>query len=141
MNRGGANYSDNVIKHLQGLVWKASEMKRLNQPVLIETNLSRYEANEWYFEAVGEVLKLKKEFGIESSGKFVYTECRKWDKAVENFLFANINLRGIPLAYVIRKDDYPVTIMFDDIVYGVDPEYLCINAAPLTGIVIKRDNL
>ena len=49
LNRGGANYSDNFIKRLQGLVWIASEMKHLNQPLLINTNLTRDEADEWYF--------------------------------------------------------------------------------------------
>ena len=90
-------------------------MKRLNQPLLIDTNITRDETDEWYFEAVVEVEKLKKEFDIESPGKFVYVEWRKWDKTVENFLSAKFNLRGIPLAYVIRKDDAPMTIMFGDI--------------------------
>ena len=29
---GGANYIEKVIKRLQGLVWRSSEMKRLKQP-------------------------------------------------------------------------------------------------------------
>ena len=49
-------------------------MKHLNQPLLIDTNLNRDEAYEWHFEAVVEVVKLKKELDIESPGKFVYTE-------------------------------------------------------------------
>ena len=32
-------------------------------------------------------------------------------------------------------------IMFDDIAYGMDPEDLRINAAPLTGTVLKRYNI
>jgi len=75
LNRGGANYSDKVIKRLQGLVWRASEMKRLNQPLLIDINLTRDETDEWYFEAVVEVAKLKKEFEITTPEKFVYA---KW---------------------------------------------------------------
>ena len=35
----------------------------------------------------------------------------------------------------------PVTIMFGDISYYVDPEDCHINAAPLTGVVFKRDNV
>ena len=69
---GGTNYSDNVIKHLQGLVWRASEMKRLNQTLLMNNNLTRDEADEWYSEAVVEVEKIKKEFKIASTGNFVY---------------------------------------------------------------------
>ena len=42
--------------------------------------------------------------------------------------------------YVIRKDDAPVIIMFDDIAYDVDPEDCCINAMPMNGTVFKRDN-
>ena len=59
LNRGGANYSNKVIKRLMGMVWIASEMKRLNQPLLINVNITRNEANEWYLEAVVEVTKLK----------------------------------------------------------------------------------
>ena len=84
LNRGGANYSDNFIKHLQGLIWRASEINHLNQPLLIGTNLTRDEAGEWYFEAVVEVEKLKKEFKIASPGNFVYDEWRKWYKEVDN---------------------------------------------------------
>ena len=32
-------------------------------------------------------------------------------------------------------------IMFDDVAYDVDPEDCCINAAPLTGAVLKIDNI
>ena len=55
-------------------------MKCLNQPLLIDTKLKRDEANDWYFKAVVEVEKLKKEFDIASPGNFVYAEWRKWDK-------------------------------------------------------------
>ena len=122
LNRGDAKYSDNVIKDLQGLVWRASDMKRLNQTLLINTNLTRDEAYECYYEDVFEVEKLKKEFKIVSTGKFVYAWWIKWDKAVDNLISAKFILREIPLAYVIKKDYAPVTIMFNDGVYEVDPE-------------------
>ena len=66
--------------------------------------------------------KLKKEFEIESPGKFFYAEWRKWEKSVDTFLYEKFNLRGILLEYVIRKDYAPVKIMFDDTAYDVDPE-------------------
>ena len=116
-------------------------MKRLNQPLLIGTNLTRNEADMWYFKAVFEVEKLKKELDIESPGNFAYSGWRKCEKSVENFLSLEFNLRWIPLVYVIRKDDEPKTIMSDDISYDVDPEDWRINAAPLTGKVFKRDNV
>ena len=112
-------------------------MKYINQPLIINTNITLDEANECYFEALVEVEKLKKKFEIESPGNFIYDEWRKWDKVVENFLSAKFNLRVIPLAYVIRKDDNPVTIMFDDIEYDVDLEECRISAAPLTDAVFK----
>ena len=102
-NRGGANYSDKFIKLLQGLVWRSSYTNRLNQTFLVNTNLARYEADEWYFEAEVEVEKLKKEFEIDSPGKLVYAEWRKWNKAVENFFSTKFNLTGTPLAYVISR--------------------------------------
>ena len=46
LNRGVANYSDKVIKLLQRLVWRASKMKRLNQPLLIKTNLIKDKDDE-----------------------------------------------------------------------------------------------
>ena len=45
------------------------------------------------------------------------------------------------MAYVIRKDDAPVTIMFDDVAYDLHQDDFCINAAPLTGAVFKIDNI
>ena len=45
------------------------------------------------------------------------------------------------MTYIISKDDAPVTIMYDDVIYDVDPEDCRINAAPLTGAVFKRDNV
>ena len=74
MNCGGTNYSDNVIKRFQKLVWISLEMNRLNQILLIGTNLIWDEANNWYFEALVELEKLKKDINIESTGKFVYIE-------------------------------------------------------------------
>ena len=53
-------------------------MQRLNQTVLINTNITIYEANEWYFEVIVEMEKLKKEFEIASPGMFVYAEWHKW---------------------------------------------------------------
>ena len=70
LNCSGANYSDKVIKILYGLFWGASCIKRLNQPLIIDTILARDEAYEWYFKAIVEVEKIKKEFGIASHGVF-----------------------------------------------------------------------
>ena len=89
LNRFGANYSNKVIKRLQVLVWRASYMKRPNQPLLIKTNLSRDDVDEWYLEAIVELAKIKKEFNIASTGKFVYSEWSKWDKSVIN-LYKNL---------------------------------------------------
>ena len=69
-NSGGYKYSDKIIKILQVMVWRASDMKRLNHPILIDTNITRDDVDEWYFEAVVEVEKIKKEVDIESPGNF-----------------------------------------------------------------------
>ena len=45
-------------------------MKRLNQPLIINTKLTKDEADDWYFGEVVEVEKLKKELYIESPGIF-----------------------------------------------------------------------
>jgi len=76
-----------------------------------------------------------------SPEKFIYAEWHKWDKAVENFHSVKFNLRGLPLVYIIRKDDAPLVIMLDDTAYNVDPENCPINTAPLTGAVFKWDNV
>ena len=55
LNRDGNNYINKFIKSLQGLVWIESDIKRLHQPLLIDTNITRDEADEWYFEWVVEV--------------------------------------------------------------------------------------
>ena len=43
-------------------------MKRLDNPLLVNNNLIRDDASDWYFKAVVEVAKLNKEFGIEFPG-------------------------------------------------------------------------
>ena len=126
---------------MQRLVYRASEINRLNQNLLIDTYHIRYEDNEWYFTAVVEVEKLKKKSEIESPGKFVYSECDKWDKSVKKFLYESSTLEESLWIYVIRRDDAPVTIMFNDIAYDMDPEDCCINATPMTGAVFKIDNV
>ena len=45
------------------------------------------------------------------------------------------------MVYVIRKDGVPVTIMFVDAEYKLDPEYCRINTAPMAGAVFERDNV
>ena len=40
MVNSGANYGNITMKHLQGLVWRVSEMKQLNIAVFIEENTS-----------------------------------------------------------------------------------------------------
>ena len=93
-----------------------------------------------YFKAIVEVEKIKKGFGIASHGVFFYAEWRKWEKSDEISLSENFILRGILLAYVIRKYDAPGTIMLNDVAYDVDPEDCQINAAPLTVEFFNRDN-
>ena len=46
-------------------------MKSLKQTLLVETNLTRDQTDKQYFDIVFEVEKIKKEFDIESPGKFV----------------------------------------------------------------------
>ena len=48
------------MKHLHGLMWGASEMKRLNFAVLIEGNTSSDLVEEWYIEAMLEAAKIKR---------------------------------------------------------------------------------
>ena len=45
------------------------------------------------------------------------------------------------MAYVIRKDDAPVKIIFGDIAYAVKPEDCRLNAASLTGAVLNRNKI
>ena len=45
LNRGGANYSNRVIKHLHGMVCRSLAMKRLKHPLLININLKMDESN------------------------------------------------------------------------------------------------
>ena len=77
LNFGGANYSNTFIKRLQVLVWRASEMKRLDQTLVINVNVTWDKADEWYFKAKVEGTKLKKDFKTSSPEKFVYAEWRK----------------------------------------------------------------
>ena len=63
----GAKYRNTTMKCLQGLVWRASKMKRFNLAVLIEDNTSSDLVEEWYNEAVIEAAKMKKEFEIDTN--------------------------------------------------------------------------
>ena len=45
------------------------------------------------------------------------------------------------MSYIIRRDDVPVKIIFDNIAYDIDPEDFRTNAEPLTSEVFKRDSV
>ena len=68
--RGGANYGNRMIKMLQGLVGRVSEMKWINIAFLIEDNTSLDLVEEWYNEALAEADKTKKEFELDTPAKF-----------------------------------------------------------------------
>ena len=52
-------------------------------------------------------IQTKKDFELDTPEKFTYLNWRKWDKSSENFLYEKLNLRLVPLSYVIRSYEVP----------------------------------
>jgi len=138
LNRGGCNYGDKTIKRLQGLVWQATELKRLNRNVLLDSNTTLELADEWFEEAIAELHKVDHGMEIESPEQFTYNGWKTWERSVYNYLSGKYNLRGIPLSYVIRRET--AEAVFDAIEYTVDPESCRVKAAPLKGASFRKDN-
>ena len=67
-------------------------MKQLNLAVLIEDNTSSDLVDEWYNKSVLEATKMKKGVELDTPEKFTYSNWRKQDNLVENYLSADFNL-------------------------------------------------
>ena len=102
------------MKLLQGLVCRASKVKKLNIAVLISYNTISDLVEEFYSKTVVEADKIKKGLELYTPKKFNYSNWSKWGNSVENYLFAEFNLRGVPLNYVIRRYEVPETFNFTD---------------------------
>ena len=98
-------------------------MKQLNIAVLIEYNTISELVEELYNEVVVEEAKLKKEFELDTPEKFTYSNWRKQEKSIDNDLSTKFNLRGVPLIYVIMRDEVPETVNFTDKIYEYNPEH------------------
>ena len=138
--QGGDNYSDRTMKHLQGLVWRASETKQLNIGFLIKYNTNSLLIEEWYNESMAEADKTKKEFELDTPEKFTYPNCRKWDKWVDNYISARFNPIGASLSYVIRRWKFPEMANLPNEIYKSNPEHCRMIASPITDAVYKREN-
>ena len=74
-------------------------------------------------------------FEVDTPEKFTYSNWRKWDKSVENYLYMKFNLRGVPLIYVIMRYEIPEMVNFTDEIYESDPEQFRMIAPHLTEAV------
>ena len=84
--------------------------------------------------------KMKKEFELDTLDNFTYSYLHKWDKVVEKYLSSKFNLKGVPLIYVITRDEFTDRVNFTDEIYKFDPYHCRMITTSLTDTVYKRDN-
>jgi len=60
-----------------------------------------------------------------------------WSRGLRNYLSTILGQDGVPLSYVIREESEPDYTIEEE--PGFDFEQLCINCAPLTGLVFQTD--
>lgn len=129
--RGGVTYGDRKIKVLQALAWWATDRHLRGKPI----NLNELDRNQLEIcieEAQLEHDDSKKSHDTEKPSKFTHDTWTVWEESVYNYLHMLRNSRGVPLYYVIRKDqpDESLPLRDREIIYH----------APLNGNMFIRDS-
>ena len=108
-NRGGVTYGDRRIKCLQGLAWWATDLTLRGHNI----NLDDFD-NEAMIASVEDAAleyeESSKKSDTEKPEKFSHSDWTVWEESLYNYLHSIKNSRGIPISYVIRKDEQPEDI-------------------------------
>ncbi len=131
--RGGRTYGDLKIKQLQGIAWWVTD--RCLRSLPLDVNDFKAKEEEYRANAQFAYLESKNDdVTLDKPGKFEYKNWIAWEETVYLYFDSITNLRGVPMAYVIRKDlpagtDIATLERKDQIIYN----------APLNGFVFDID--
>ncbi len=131
--RGRRTFGDLKIKQLQGIAWWVTDCILRNIPLDVDV----FKANEEEFRANAAYAYLEKEaddVSIDKPEKFEYKNWIAWEESVYMYFDSLLNLRGVPLVYVIRKDTPPGT---DKNTFSRKDQI--IHNSPLQGFVFDMD--
>ena len=134
LNRGGVTYGARKVRCLQGFAWWCTDRrlrgKDLNLNLFDENTLEEsLEESELHFE------ESEKKDEAEKPVKFTHDKWIQWEESIITYFSAIKNSRGIPLSYVIRKENEDISEVTADI---RDQEM--INNASLAGPMFIRDS-
>lgn len=105
-NRGGVIFGIKAVEKLQGLAFWVMDMKRRGKDVI----LREFDNNTLYGminEAKVEHKSKDQESDVPKPEKFNYSDWPEWEKSVYNYFGAKTNGKGVPMSYVIRKQEVP----------------------------------
>lgn len=130
--QGGLSFGDMRRKGLIGLAWWITDRIRLGEAVditLFDESAKRASIIE------SKVEKSSKSSDSESAkpDKFKYEDWPEWERSLHTYLLSLRNVQGIPLVYVIRKNN-SMEIELDDRTRKL------VSSAPLQGVVFRNDS-
>jgi hypothetical protein len=105
-NRGHVNFGIKAVEKLQGLSFWAMDMKRRGKDVRLR-DFDEGLLYEMIAEAKVENKSKNQDSEVPKPEKFNYAVWPEWEKSVYNYFGAKLNARGVPMSYVIRKDEVP----------------------------------
>lgn len=129
--RGGVNYGDRRIRNLQALAWWCTDRYLHGLDMDIVAHFDADALEESTEESKLDYEKSKKDSDLDKPSKFSPDKWVEWEESIYNYLMDVKNSRGIPLAYVFRKDT-PPTVM--------DREHEIIYNVTLTGAMFQCDS-
>ena len=134
INRGGVTYGARKVKCLQGFAWWCTDRrlrgKDLNLNLFDENTLEdSLEESELHYE------ESEKKDEAEKPVKFAHDKWIQWEESIITYFSAIKNSRGIPLSYIIKKEDENISEITADI---RDQEM--IKNASLEGPMFVRDS-
>ena len=134
LNRGGATYGDRKMKNLQALAWWCTDCHLRGLDLDIADGFDIDVMHDAVEESKLDRDELSKSSALEKPGKFSHEKWTTWEESVYNYFTSVRNPRGIPYAYVIRKDDQDHNFM------DLDREQQIMFNAPLQGAMFKRNS-
>ena len=134
INRGGCTYGDRKIKCIQALAYWCTEAHLKGETLDIGAGYDDDAQDEAIIDSELDYNESQKDAVLDKPGKFSHEKWQEWEEAIYNYFSSYKNSRGIPYAYVIRKDPNPIDPA------DIDRDDLIMYNAQLDGSMFKRDS-
>ena len=135
LNRGGRTFGDLKIKQLQGIAWWVTDTILRNQ--LLDVNVYKANSDDYKVNAELDYRESKADnVTVDKPKAFEYQKWIEWEVSVYSYFSSLSNLKGVPMAYVIRKD------LSQGMTVGqlVERKQQIIYNSPLTGYLFGKDD-